>query len=328
MAEWLYEDGIGEARALLIEDGRVVAIRIERPSAVRAGTVTDARLVKRLGARGMVELTGGTQGLLSPIPSALSEGQHVMIEIVREPVLERGRIKLALARPSSAAKAGGPVLRDRIAADGPLRELRAAGADTLDDHGWNELLEEAREGLRSFAGGTLRIETTAAFVAIDIDGDLPARELAFAAAPEVARAIRLFDLQGSIVIDFPTLPDKADRSGIAELFDEAAAFDCERTAVNGFGMMQVVRRRTRASTLEALQGHAVASAAIDLLRRAERSGGRGQLTLRAHPAVVRRLEKRFPLVEELAARLGRPVVMESDGKRPTYGGMTVNEVET
>ena len=328
MIEWLYEDGIGEARALKLDGGRPVAVRVERQSAARVGTVVDnAKLVKRLGPRGLVETSCGLQALLSPVPPGLSEGQITAVEFTREAMIERGRFKQPLVRPSEEAARKGPLLRARIAAEAPVRELRATGTETLDDHGWHEWTERARQGLWPFAGGSLRIEPTAAFMAIDVDGDLPARDLAFAAAPEVARAIAMFDLQGNIAVDFPTLPDKADRARIAELFDAAAGFDCERTAVNGFGLLQVVRRRVRASTLEALQGHAVATAAIDLLRRGERSGGRGQLTLSAHPAVVKRLEKRFALVEELAGRIGRPVVMESDPSCPIGGGITINEVE-
>ncbi|WP_420606067.1 ribonuclease E/G [Novosphingopyxis sp.] len=328
MAEWLYENGIGEVRALKLDDGRPVAIRIERPSAARAGAVIeDARLVKLLGGRGLIETSGGLQGLLSPIPQGLGEGQMVTVEITREAGAERGRFKELLARPSDKSCGQGPTLRERIAADGPVRELRAAGAETLDDHGWNDWIEQARQGLWPFAGGSLRIEITSAFVAIDVDGDLPPRDLALAAAPEVARAIAMFDLQGNIAVDCPTLATKADRVKLAELFDAATTFDCERTAVNGFGLLQVIRRRTRASTLETLQGNAVASAALELLRRGERSNGRGQLTLRAHPAVVKRLEKGFAMVEELAARIGRPVAMESDPSRPIRGGEAINEVE-
>ncbi len=329
MAEWLYEDGIGEARALMLDGGRPVAMRIERPSAVRAGTVRDhAKLVKKLGARGLVEVECGMQMLLAPLPKGATEGQKLRVEVTREPMRERGRLKLGLVRQTDEAKRDGPVLRERILGDHAVRVVRAAGAETLDDHGWLDLFEQARQGLVPFAGGSLRIESTSAFIAIDVDGDLPPRELAFAAAPEVARAIRLFDLQGSISVDFPTLPAKADRARISELFDEAAAFDCERTAVNGFGLLQIVRRRVRASVVEELQGNDIASAALALLRIGERSGGRGQLMLSAAPAVIDRLERRFHLVEELAQRIGRPVVMESDPARGLWQGEAVNEVET
>src|SRR4051794_16907223 len=42
LAEWLYEAGIGEARAALVEDGRILKARIELDG-VRAGTVAAGR---------------------------------------------------------------------------------------------------------------------------------------------------------------------------------------------------------------------------------------------------------------------------------------------
>ena len=46
MAEWLYEEGIGEARAGLIEHGRLVEALVERETeAARAGAVVQGRLL-------------------------------------------------------------------------------------------------------------------------------------------------------------------------------------------------------------------------------------------------------------------------------------------
>ena len=47
MAEWLYEAGIGEARAALVEDGAIVEARIELEG-LRAGTVEEGRLRARV----------------------------------------------------------------------------------------------------------------------------------------------------------------------------------------------------------------------------------------------------------------------------------------
>ena len=41
LAEWLYEEGIGEDRAILVEDGEIVEAAIELPGALRAGAVVD-----------------------------------------------------------------------------------------------------------------------------------------------------------------------------------------------------------------------------------------------------------------------------------------------
>ena len=42
--EWLIERGIGETRAALVEDGRIVEARIIRDSVVPAGSVLSAQL--------------------------------------------------------------------------------------------------------------------------------------------------------------------------------------------------------------------------------------------------------------------------------------------
>ena len=47
MAEWLYEAGIGEARAALVEDGRIIEARIEREGeGPRLGAILEARLAE------------------------------------------------------------------------------------------------------------------------------------------------------------------------------------------------------------------------------------------------------------------------------------------
>ena len=45
MAEWLYEAGIGEERAILVERGAIVAARVEWGEPGRAGLIADARLI-------------------------------------------------------------------------------------------------------------------------------------------------------------------------------------------------------------------------------------------------------------------------------------------
>ena len=49
MAEWLYEEGIGECRAALVERGSILELHIERESAqLRAGAVVTGRLARTL----------------------------------------------------------------------------------------------------------------------------------------------------------------------------------------------------------------------------------------------------------------------------------------
>ena len=47
MPEWLVEEGIGEHRAILAENGAIVAARLDWPGALAAGQVEDAVLIAR-----------------------------------------------------------------------------------------------------------------------------------------------------------------------------------------------------------------------------------------------------------------------------------------
>ncbi|MEA3042205.1 MAG: hypothetical protein QOH47_43, partial [Sphingomonadales bacterium] len=49
MAEWLYEEGIGENRAILVDRGAILEAAIELPG-LRAGAVVEARLTNMAGA--------------------------------------------------------------------------------------------------------------------------------------------------------------------------------------------------------------------------------------------------------------------------------------
>lgn len=323
MAEWLYEAGIGEARAALIADGEIVEARIEvDDGAVRAGTVADARLTQILvpGRRGVARLDGAEEALVEPLAKGWTEGAAVRAEIVREAIPEPGNPKRAKARPSDSEPVAGPDLRARIAATGlPVVVQSAHMADALEAAGWGEILESATSGLVDFPGGQLRIEPTAAMTVIDIDGHLPPAELALSAAKASGRALRRFDITGSIAIDFPTLGNKAERQAVAEAFDVALPQPFERTAINGFGLMQVVRPRLRASLIETLRCDP-AAAARALLRRAQRSGLIGATRLVTSPAVFAVLEARTEWLAQLGRELGGAVSLRSDAALAMSGG--------
>src|SRR3546814_9932559 len=93
----------------------------------------------------------------------------------------------------------------------------------------------------------------------------------------------------SIGIDLPTMNNKDERQIAANLFDKHLPQPFERTAVNGFGFLQVIRRRERPSLLEVLREDPVLTAALALLRRGERHGTGGGVTLVGAPAVIARL---------------------------------------
>ena len=332
MAEWLIERGIGEIRAALVDQGAILEAHIERQEGgVRAGTVAAARLTRQLIAarRGIVLLEGGEEALLEPIPPATSEGATLRVEIVRERIPEPGRAKLAKARGVSGDEAlrPGPDLVARIAAAGqPAIVLLPHQPDRLEEAGWSELLEEAATGEIVFAGGALRISLTPAMTLIDIDGALPPRELALAGARAAGLAIRRMGIGGSIGIDLPTLPGKPDRIAAAEALDAALPQPFERTAVNGFGFLQLIRRRTHASLPELLQGDPVRAAAMALLRRAERRTGRGALTLAAAPPVIALIEANPEWTRQLSRSIGAPVALHADPARPISAGDASSEI--
>ena len=310
MAEWLYEEGIGETRSILVEEGRIVEAAIELPSPLRAGAVLPARLVRILvpGRRGLAEIEGGGEAIIEPLAASVTEGAAFHAEILREPVPEAGRPKLARARVTFAPLAAGPGLAERIGATPAPRH----GTDRFEEAGWSELLEEAQGGEIAFEGGALRMSLTPAMTLFDVDGSLAPEELAVAGARAAALAIRRLGISGSIGIDLPTLERKEARQRAAAALDETLPQPFERTAVNGFGFLQIVRRRERPSIAEIVQSDPVGAAARALLRRAEREAGAGPLVLRAAPAVIARIEAEPRWVGELGRRTGVPIDLQAE----------------
>lgn len=318
LAEWLYEAGIGENRAALVERGRILEMAIERDGETgsRVGAVLSARLTRKADAsgRGLATLDGGIVAQLTPVPGGLTEGAPLLVEIVRDALREGAETKPLRVRaaPAGAIPKEGPDLRARIAAmDLPVRVL-GTGLDLLEEHGWSEALEQAASGIVTTSGVLLRIAVTPAMTLIDVDGAGSAADVAIAGARAAGETIRRFGISGSIGVDLPTLQGKDDRQAAAAAFDAMLPQPFERTALNGFGFLQIVRRRERASLIEALQADPVGAAALALLRRAERAQGHGALNLHAAPAVIARIEARSDWIEALARRVGVTVGLQPD----------------
>lgn len=325
MAEWLYEEGIGEARAALIEKGRLVEALIEREGeAARAGAVMQARLVQTVipKKRGIARLISGEEVLVEPIPK-IAEGATVLIEILREAIPEEGRPKLAkgrIAQPGSKAHPG-PSLLQRLRATGvPVIPCPAHEEDRMEDHGWTELMEEAMSGEVGSEAAALRIFPTPAMVLIDVDGSLPPAQLGPKGAKLAAQAIRRMNLSGSIGIDLPTMNNKDERAIAAAQIDKVLSLPFERTAVNGFGFVQIIRRRERASLMETLRADPVETAALALLRRAERHGNGGAVTITAAPVVLERLRRTPAWTDQLARRRGGAVNLQADPRLAISAG--------
>ena len=307
-ARWLYEDGIGEARAALVHDDHILAARIELPDRLRVGTIARARLTEFQ----LATLDTGEQVMLGRRPAGVTLGAAITIEVMREAIPEPGRAKRARARVTDAAPAPGPDLLARTTATGvPVCVMRAHEVDLLEQAGWSEVLDEAITGEIAFTGGALRMSPTPAMTLFDVDGDGPLDLLAERAAVAVARAIRRHGIGGSIGVDFPTVTGKAARLAIAAAIDAHLALPFERTAVNGFGFLQIVRPRPRASLPELLRDDAATAATRAVLRQIERvpitAPNRHHL-----PAAVRASLAAHPgWLDEVVRRTGRTPIFDA-----------------
>ncbi|MFZ3484130.1 ribonuclease [Sphingomonas sp. 3-13AW] len=312
MPGWIVERGIGETRAALVDGDTILEAHIEPDDTLRAGTVLPARLARRLTQRNEgIAVWDGGEAMLAPLPRGVPEGAAVLVEITRPPLPEPGKPKRARARPAleGAVPGEGPDLLERLP---DARLLGRFDADLLEDAGWSTLLEEAVTGQVGFATGSLTLSLTPAMTLIDVDGEQAPAALAVAGAAAAARAIRRLDIGGSIGIDLPDAGDKAARQAAAAAIDAALPQPFERTAVNGFGFVQIVRRRSRVSLPELFALEPVAAHARALLRRAERTGGAGERTLTATPALVAYLAARPAWLAELERRIGAPVGLRED----------------
>lgn len=299
MPEWWIERGIGETRTALVEDGQILEARILREGAVPAGTVLAARLTQS-GARNAVAVAEGVDYLLPKGAPRVTQGASLTIEVTRELLGGGEPWKRPLARVSEEAPRPAPALAGRDLGF-------PSQTDALDAVGWSDLIDEARSGIVAFPGGELRIALTPAMTLIDVDGSLAPEALALAGATAAAHAIRRHGIGGSIGIDLPTCRGKAARQSIAEAIDAILPQPFERTAVNGFGFIQIVRPRRQASLLE-LAADRPAFEARALLRRAAREVGATCLV--AHPAVIAALVPAW--IEQLAAQVGGAVSLRAD----------------
>jgi hypothetical protein len=157
---------------------------------------------------------------------------------------------------------------------------------------------------------------------IDVDGRVAPADLMVSGAEEAARAIRRLDIGGSIGIDLPTVGSRAARQRAAEAIDAILPQPFERTAVNGFGFIQIVRTRSRASLLELAQDRAAFETRALLRRAAFEPAGPKRLV--AHPLVIGVIEEQTAWIDALARQLGGPVSLRADAALPMSGGYAEN----
>ena len=304
MPNWLVERGIGESRYALIEDGEIVEARVEVDGARRAGSVIEARLIKAAARNAVAGDANGTEYLLPRGAIGVTEGAAFNIKITREEIPGSELWKRPLAQATDEAVRAAPPLK--------------AATGTLQAAGWEDLIEEARTGTVAFAGGELRISPTPAMTLVDVDGYLPPDELAVVGAAAAAKAIRRLDIGGSIGIDLPTAGSKAARQRAAEAIDAILPQPFERTAVNGFGFVQIIRPRTQASLIELVQDRVAFEVRALLRRTAFEPAGAKRLV--AHPAVIAVLEAKPDWLDALARQVGGAISLRADAALPMSGG--------
>jgi hypothetical protein len=249
----------------------------------------------------------GQEFLLPRGVTGLSEGRAIRIAVTREALggIEPWKRGLAYLTTDMEARAAAPL------------EGRPGTIDV-----WDDLLEEARSGIVRFEGGELRIEPTAAMTMIDVDGWLVPDKLAQTGAWAAARAIRRLDIGGPVGIDFPTLKSREQRKMVDQILADHLPQPFEKTAINGFGFVQIVRPRTRASLIELAQDRAAFEARALLRRAAFETPGAKRLV--AHPAIIAILEQRPAWLEKLGRQVGGAVSLRADAKLPISAGYAEN----
>jgi hypothetical protein len=309
LPEWLVERGIGETRSARIADGEIVEARIQLDGIARAGTRLAARL-KTSRPQAIADAQGEDYLLPKGAPG-IAEGGTLTIEVTRERIPGSEPWKRALARVTDEAPSNQPLNQG-------AGEIVPITGDALGGAGWSDLIDEARSGLVRFAGGELRISATPAMTLIDVDGHIPVDELAVVGAAAAALAILRLDIGGSIGIDLPTIQGKEKRQQAAVPIDSILPQPFERTAVNGFGFVQIVRPRVRASLIE-LAADRAGFEARALLRRVALDPP-GSKRIVAHPNVIQLLNRRTDWLETLARQIGGAVALRSDPSLTIFGG--------
>ena len=321
--EWLIEEGIGETRALLIDKGAVRAARLELPGDYYAGKICAARLTrKQAGARrGLAVADDGTEILVDHLPPSLTEGAAFDLVISRAALREEGRHKRPQGRFMPKNEAAVPHAPTSLA-----QRLGGHIVRAFPPQAWEEVWLAASAARLEFSGGAITLSVTPAMTLIDVDGadgigvggGASGKALALQSLPAIARALGWFDLGGSVGIDFPTLSKKEDRRSVDEGLQAALGdWPHERTAMNGFGFVQLVARLEGPSLLHRFQAERPAMCARFACRVAERASGGGAgagggstLELSINPALAPHLAPDW--VSALKARCGKRLVVRHD----------------
>jgi len=186
-------------------------------------------------------------------------------------------------------------------------------------------------------GGEVVIETGLAGTLIDVNMGRATsgrgkaadavRQLNLEAAAAIARALRLRNVAGAIVIDFVTMQNRDHRREVEEALAAAAAGDPAGLEIHGWtrlGHIEATRRRTTASLADlmlapagARRAKATRTVALELLAAlAATPYAAGRIELTLHPTVAAELKGPLAKALETAALgAGRPIALKLDGAR-------------
>lgn len=237
----LIEENIGETRAAVVENGRIVELHLDRWSEqgrrALEGEVYRGRVRKvemALNAA-FVELGVGEEAFLpfgkSGRPKGMHEGAAIKVRIAREAYADKGP-NLALVEledgPAPECLEPAPILAQRLVRAFGDAEVLWADESELD---MEEAFDEALNPSAMIpGGGSLYIEQTRAMVAIDVDADGRKgqghagklnQQLNMSAAKEAARQVRLRGLGGLVAIDFVHMRAQPDRKGTEQALRQA-----------------------------------------------------------------------------------------------------------
>jgi ribonuclease G len=346
----LWDAAPGEVRTGLVENGKLVELRLIRMADAClpdiAGAVRSVRLGSKISANRALVHIDGVEGEVSPIP-ALSEGGFFDAELVRTAIPEPGRWKRAQYRPSQKSSSEAsifPTGLTSIICTGPIEADQLYGlfgdqcpsveidAEAIEDAQLDLWCERAIIGEFVIDGGLLSVERTRAMTMIDIDGIKDTRSVNLAAARTIPWLLRFLGIGGQVGIDFLATANKAERAEIDQEFSKAAAGleSHERTAMNGFGFVQIVLPRPGSNVIEQLCGTNLKLAsdetkALLLLRAASRSIGHGKRRLAAPPAIIDRLNSWPAQLAALRSSLGAEIELVSDSSVIGYGHVHVSQ---
>ena len=123
-------------------------------------------------------------------------------------------------------------------------------------------------------------------------------------------------------MDFPTLGDKQARQDVGRTLEDYLQKPSERTAINGFGFVQIVRPRPRASLVELARDRAAFEARALLRRAAAEPPGSKRIV--AHPAVIAVIENQRDWLDVLGRQLGGNIGLRADPSLSMSGAYAEN----